>query len=51
VFEPRRGLEFFSSPRVQTGSGFHPLSYPMGNRGPFFGLKAIGAWSWLLTSI
>jgi hypothetical protein len=28
--------------RVQTGSGAHPASYPMGTRGPFPGVKAAG---------
>jgi hypothetical protein len=37
--------------RVQNGSGAHPASYPMGNRGSFPGGKATGAWSWPLTSI
>jgi hypothetical protein len=32
--------------RVETGSGAHPASYSMGTRG-----KAVGAWSWPLTSI
>jgi hypothetical protein len=36
---------------VQSGSGAHPASYPMGTRGSFLGGKAAGAWSWLLTSI
>jgi hypothetical protein len=27
---PGRGKEFSSSPCVQTGSGVHPASYPMG---------------------
>jgi hypothetical protein len=36
---------------VQNGTGAHPDSYPMGNRGPFPGGKAAGAWSWQLTSI
>jgi hypothetical protein len=31
---------------VRTGSGAHPASYPMGNRGSFPGGKAAGAWSW-----
>jgi hypothetical protein len=31
--------------RVQTGSGAHPASYPMGTRGSFPGDKAAGAWS------
>jgi hypothetical protein len=29
--------------RVQTGSGAHPASYPMGKRGSFPGDKAAGA--------
>jgi hypothetical protein len=29
--------------RVQTGSGAHPASYPMGTRGAFLGVKAAGA--------
>jgi len=37
--------------RVQTGSGAHPASYPMGTRGSFPGGKAAGTWSWPLTSI
>jgi hypothetical protein len=37
--------------RVQTGSGAHPASYPMGTRASFPGGKATGAWSWPLTSI
>jgi hypothetical protein len=37
--------------RVQTGSGAHPASYPMGTRDSFPGGKAAGAWSWPLTSI
>jgi hypothetical protein len=37
--------------RVQNGSGAHPASYPIGNRGFFPGGKAAGAWSWPLTSI
>jgi hypothetical protein len=35
--------------RVQTGSGAHPASYPMGTWGSFLGGKATGAWSWPLT--
>jgi hypothetical protein len=37
---PDRGRRFFSSPYVQTGSGAHPASYPMGTGGPFPGGKA-----------
>jgi hypothetical protein len=29
--------------RLQNGSGAHPASYPMGNRGSFLGVKAAGA--------
>jgi hypothetical protein len=36
---------------VQTGSGVHPASYPMGTRGSFPEGKATGAWIWPLTSI
>jgi len=35
---------------VQTGSGTHPASYPMGTRGSFPGGKAAREWSWTLTS-
>jgi hypothetical protein len=31
---------------VQTGSGAHPASYPMGTRGSFLGGKAAEAWSY-----
>jgi hypothetical protein len=37
------GAGNFSHHRVQTGSGAHPASYPMGNRGSFPGGKAAGA--------
>jgi hypothetical protein len=37
--------------RVQTGSGPHPASYPLGAGGFFLGGKAAGARSWPLTSI
>jgi hypothetical protein len=38
------GAENFSLyHRVQNGSGAHPVSYPMGNRGPFPVGKAAGA--------
>jgi hypothetical protein len=48
---PERAGNFSLHHRVQTGSGAHPASYPMGNRGSFPGSKAAGAWSWPLTSI
>jgi hypothetical protein len=35
---------------VQTGSGVHPISYPIGTGGSFPGGKAVGPWSWPLTS-
>jgi hypothetical protein len=34
------GVDFSSSPCVQTGSGAHPGSYPMGTGGSFPGGKA-----------
>jgi hypothetical protein len=37
------GSRIFSSPKVQTGSGVHPTSYPMGIGGSFPGAKAAGA--------
>jgi len=37
--------------RVQTSSGPHPASHPMGNKGSFPAGKAAGTWSWPLTSI
>jgi hypothetical protein len=38
------GAENFSlHHRVRKGSGTHPASYPIGNRGSFFGGKAAGA--------
>jgi hypothetical protein len=38
---PRQGAEdFSSSPCVQSGSGAHPASYPMGTGGLFPGGKA-----------
>jgi hypothetical protein len=46
------GVWYFSlHHRVQTGSGVHPTSYPMGTRGSFPEDKAAGVWSWPLTSI
>jgi hypothetical protein len=36
---------------VQTDSGAHPASYPMGIGVSFSGGKATGAWNWPLTSI
>jgi hypothetical protein len=31
---------------VQTGSGAHPASYPMGIQGSYLGSKAAGAWKY-----
>jgi hypothetical protein len=45
------GAGNFFHHRVQTGSGAHSASYPMGTRGSFPGGKAAGSWSWPLTSI
>jgi hypothetical protein len=50
-FESLCGQEFLLLYIVQTGSGAHPISYPMGTGGSFPGGKAAGAWSWPLTSI
>jgi len=36
--------------RVQNEYGAHPASYPMGKRGSFNEGKALGAWSWPITS-
>jgi hypothetical protein len=36
---------------VQTGSGAHPTSCPVGTGGSITGDKAAGTWSWQLTSI
>jgi hypothetical protein len=46
----RVGSEFSLLHVVQTGSGAHPASYPMGTGGSFPGGKAAGARSWPLTS-
>jgi hypothetical protein len=40
VWSPTRAEDFSSSPCVQTGSGAHPASYPMGTGGSFPGGKA-----------
>jgi hypothetical protein len=40
VRSPTEAEDFSSSPWVQTGSGAHPASYPMGTGGPFPGGKA-----------
>jgi hypothetical protein len=51
-FDSRQGAGNFSlRHRVQTSSGAHPASYPMGTRGCFPGGKEAEAWSWPLTSI
>jgi hypothetical protein len=40
-FDPQqRRKDFSSNICVQTGSGAHPASYPMGTGGPFPGTKA-----------
>jgi hypothetical protein len=43
------GLKIFLRD-VQTRSGAHPATYPMGTGGSLPGSTASGAWSWLLTS-
>jgi hypothetical protein len=40
VRSPTGAEDFSSSSCVQTGSGAHPASYPMGTGGPFPGGKA-----------
>jgi hypothetical protein len=40
VKSPAGAKDFSSSLCIQTGSGAHPASYPMGIRGPFPGGKA-----------
>jgi hypothetical protein len=40
VRSPTRAEDFSFGPCVQTGSGAHPASYPMGTGGPFPGGKA-----------
>jgi hypothetical protein len=46
------GARYFSLLHsVQTGSGAHPASYPMGTGFSFSGGKAAGKWSRPLTSI
>jgi hypothetical protein len=42
---------FFLRSRVQTGSGAHPISYPMDTGGSFPEGKSAGAWNWPLTFI
>jgi hypothetical protein len=42
-FESRWGQEFSLLHVVQTGSGVHPASYPMGAGGSFPEVKAAGA--------
>jgi hypothetical protein len=41
-WSPDRDENFSLHYRVQTGSGAHPASYPVGTRGPFLGIKAVG---------
>jgi hypothetical protein len=42
---------FFLLYSIQTGSGAHPGSYPMGTGSSIPGAKAVGEWSSPLTSI
>jgi hypothetical protein len=48
-FPARQILEFFFHHRVQTDSGDHQVSYPIGTGGSFPGDKTAEAWSWSLT--
>jgi hypothetical protein len=51
-FDSRQGQEICSLRHsVQTGSGDHTASYPVGTGGSFPGSKVAEAWSWWLTSI
>jgi len=43
---PAEAGNFSPHHSVQSGSGAHPASYPMGIRGCFHGGKAAGEWSW-----
>jgi hypothetical protein len=49
-FESWEGQEFSLLHVIQTGSGAHPASYPIGMGGSFPGGKEAGVWSWPLTS-
>jgi hypothetical protein len=40
------GVRFSLLHSVQSGSGAHPASYPLGTGGSFPGGKTAGAWSW-----
>jgi hypothetical protein len=42
-FDSRHGKDFSLFHSIQTGSGAHPASYPMGSVGDFPGGKATGA--------
>jgi hypothetical protein len=44
-------VQDFSLHSIQTGSGAHPASYPMGTGGSSSGGKVARAWSWPLTFI
>jgi hypothetical protein len=46
-----RSRDFSLRHRIQTGSGIHPTSFPLGRVLSFLGGKVTGAWSWPLTSI
>jgi hypothetical protein len=48
--ESRCGQEFSLLHVIQTDSGVHPTSHPMGPGGSFPRDNAAGAWSWPLTS-
>jgi hypothetical protein len=52
VRSPAGAKDFSCRLCVQTGSGAHPASCPMGTGGPFPGGKsAAGAWRWPLTPV
>jgi hypothetical protein len=50
VWVPAGTGNFSLHQHVQTGSGAHPASYPIGKRRSFPECKAAGAWNWPLTS-
>jgi hypothetical protein len=51
VGDPAGAGKFSLHHRIQTGSGVHPASYPVGTRGSFPDGKVVAVWSWPLTSI
>jgi len=50
-FDSRQNRDFSLRHSVQTGSGAHPTSYPMGTGFNFHGGKEVGARSWPIKCI